>query len=124
MEKLSKEEAIANHRKMWNWIADECLKRGMKVTKKDYFSEMGIKEMPLNLCYCCEYAKSITEIAIETGFDCSKCPLIWSLIDEKSRCYGNDSPYRHFDASFCEEYYIRKAREIANLPVKEGQNEV
>ncbi len=30
---LTKEEAIANHRKMWNWIAEETLKQERKVEK-------------------------------------------------------------------------------------------
>ena len=30
---MTREEAIENHRKMWNWIADETEKRKRKVKK-------------------------------------------------------------------------------------------
>ena len=43
---LTKSEAIANHRKMWNWIADETMKRKCKVEKWDYFKAHGITDIP------------------------------------------------------------------------------
>lgn len=35
---LTREEAIANHRKMWNWIADETERWEDCATKSDYFN--------------------------------------------------------------------------------------
>ena len=54
---MTREEAIANHRKMWRWIADETERRECAVKKTDYFDAMGIHEedRPLSNCYCCEY---------------------------------------------------------------------
>lgn len=52
---LTRERAIAEHRKMWNWIADETEKLKRKVEKSDYFNAMGIDDIPDNECYCCEF---------------------------------------------------------------------
>lgn len=38
---LTREQTIAEHRKMWNWIAEECLRRKEKVEKADYFIYSG-----------------------------------------------------------------------------------
>lgn len=33
---MTRKEAIENHRKMWNWIADETVKQQRKVLKSEY----------------------------------------------------------------------------------------
>ena len=35
--KLTREQAIMEHRKMWNWIADETLRLKRRVPKDNYF---------------------------------------------------------------------------------------
>lgn len=45
--KLTKDEAIANHRRKWNWIADETLKQKRRVEEWDFFKAHGIREIPL-----------------------------------------------------------------------------
>ncbi len=68
MMKLTREQAIEEHRKMWRWIAEETLKRKKKVWKENYFKEHPeYKELPISLCWCCEYA----------DVKCLKCPLVW-----------------------------------------------
>ena len=71
--KLTKSEAIANHRKMWNWIADETLKRKGRVAKSVYFEAHGVRvlDIPLSRCYCCEYVNN------RNCADCSDCPIDW-----------------------------------------------
>ena len=94
---LTKEQAIAEHRKMWNWIAD----RLEKATSRDDFDVYDLKmeyEELHNLklfcsCYLCEYAR---EKALDEDVSlqerCIYCPLLWE--DDKSSIdficeYGN-----------------------------------
>ncbi len=77
--KLTKSEAIANHRKMWNWIAEETLKQKRKVEKSEYFKAHGITDIPLIECYCCEYAKN----------NCLNCPIDWG--GEFGACMSRDT---------------------------------
>lgn len=43
MANLTKEQAIAKHRKMWNWIADELEKdRSMPYPEAQYFIDVGL----------------------------------------------------------------------------------
>lgn len=70
---MTKQKAIANHRKMWRWIADETERREYAVDKSDYFDIMGIPEVniPLQNCYCCEYDGNVGD------GDCASCPIKW-----------------------------------------------
>ena len=85
--KLTKSQAIAEHRKMWNWIADETEKRGTIVIKSDYFSEHGIAIIPPFECYCCEYAT-------ETRNGCGNCPIDWGADTDSLMCMDK---YTHYD---------------------------
>lgn len=106
------DEAVANHRKMWNWIADETLKRQYSVEKGDYYSSMGIifEERPMCGCYCCAYV----------CLDCKRCPLKWTYFDGKPSlvCFYGGQYGRWKSAVDCNEWEeaARLAREIANLP--------
>lgn len=55
--KLTREQAISEHRKMWNWIADETDRLKRRVEKEEYFREMGILDIPHMECYCCEFER-------------------------------------------------------------------
>lgn len=108
---LSKEEAIRNHRDMWNWIANETLKRKRTIFKEDYFVAINIDydDIPENYCYCCEYAYSYNPCY-------NTCPIHWS--GDKS-CINASSEYFLWVQ---EENYIKSAelaRQIANLPERE-----
>lgn len=110
---MTREEAIANHRKMWRWIADETERRQCVVDKSNYFNAMGIpgKDRPLAQCYCCEYANDNSE----GNYDCALCPIEWptgscgqgGLYHQWFYAYGN---WRESAAL---------ARRIAELPEKE-----
>ena len=52
---LSREQAIAEHRKMWDWIVHETDKLKRKVEKSEYFDAIRIDYIPYNGCYCCEF---------------------------------------------------------------------
>lgn len=68
--KLTREQAIAEHRKMWNWIAEQIETFGFTLDihgyKKEYCSINDCYGI-LNWCFMCEY----------TNDDCNICPLDW-----------------------------------------------
>lgn len=117
---LSKAKAIKEHRKMWNWIADETYKTEECVDKCDYLNHnKECKEMDkrYNLsehfnCFCCAYAgRNNSSFAYER---CENCPLHWG----DNRCF--DDSYFHDWGLACQnddwETAYKLARKIANLP--------
>lgn len=126
--KLTFEEAIENHRKMWNWIADETEKRRELVNKSDYFEENDIIMCHL-FCFCCQYAKDnsdATRLGVEIR-DCKICPIDWGVqVDDydKHQCIKHNTPYDWWvEANSFEEWKFaaKYARQIANLPVRREQ---
>ncbi len=113
--KLTKDEAIANHRKMWNWIAEETLKQKRKVKKLEYFKAHGITglDIPFGECYCCEY----------TNMRCPDCPVKWG--GEWGSCEGKNhrSDVKGLYALWRREFdYLKSAelaKQIAELPERE-----
>ena len=114
---MKKEEAVYNHRKLWNWIAEETEKRKEVVLKAQYFYENGLSYIK-NDCYCCEYEQEFLDD------DCNHCPILWVSAGEKYKyCVAKSSPYMKWtiaseitqDYRECAKY----AREIANLPARE-----
>lgn len=126
-EQLTRQQAIAEHRKMWNWIAEECLKRKEKVEKIDYFLENYIEDfnvfklyagenLPDNLCWCCDYAnRQLFEHSKFNRFSCGFCPILWG---GAYGCASDSSPYVKFINLDFSEYGQASilARAIANLP--------
>ena len=72
MKKITKEQVIINHRKMWCWIAEwtRLLKR--KVRRIEYFDDIPVREYPRYGCYCCEFVYQFFN-----DDDCSLCPIEW-----------------------------------------------
>lgn len=119
---MTREEAIKNHRTMWNWIADQIRDGRKDVTishlKEKYLIEHGYDpDTILHECFCCEYA-----VQENGGYNdygdycddyCESCPLVW----------GNENLCK--PGYFCENtgwYWAKRteenARKIANLPEK------
>lgn len=80
---LTKEKAIEEHRKMWNWIADKLLEpetqekqKNVHVLKRDYCRKNHLNI--LHACWCCEYDWQYVHIYKR----CSNCPLEWGTEDE------------------------------------------
>ena len=72
---FTKDQAIAEHRKMWCWIYDETVKQKRPVRKEEYLEKNNIFGLYSD-CFLCEY--SIDE-TIKNGADfniCDCCPLI------------------------------------------------
>lgn len=125
----TKEEYEAAFRYMWNWIADETIKREDIVSKCEFFEEhlfdytlFTVKDAPLNYCYMCEYTKCIS-----TKYDivpnCKKCPVKWGgCMDEvsnKRECTRTGAEYDlWYNASDWQSASVY-ARAIANLPLKD-----
>lgn len=118
--KITKKEAIKNHRKMWNWIADQ-LEKGFYVTKSDYFKHHGITSVPHCTCYACEYNDQfIMKGGIVCPELCAKCPIDWGKHNagERLLCTYEGSAYQKFTCAQTFEEKAKYAREIANLPVR------
>lgn len=112
---LTFDEAIENHRKMWNWIADETERRKRIVSKGEYFRENNMFCDITNKCYCCEYGVQQTGVVNGT-IKCSVCPINW----EADICEEYGSPYNKWDNTYHDYKLSAKyARQIANLPVRE-----
>lgn len=129
--KMTKEEAIVNHRRLWNEIAD-MLDRGERcnhvdVLKRQALNNIGEENDIHNNCYCCEYAKN----------DCSRCPVIWNnesyddymceigYEDDFSIYVEHNSEWANFLILIGEKDYdtaAKIAREIANLPERREEN--
>ena len=106
---LTREQAIAEHRKMWNWIADETNRLKRKVSKYKYFDVMRIDDIPDNRCYCCEFFK-------QNPFYCGcDCIINWG---EGIVC--TDSYYEKWTSADDWQEAARLARIIANLPEREA----
>lgn len=116
---MTKQECIENHRKMWNWIADETEKRKDIVRKDEYFEAMRIpyEWRPLFECYACDFCKT----------NCENCPIDWG---GGKKCYTDNSPFNKWGEALVLgsitplKYYkeaARFAREIANLPWKNDE---
>ncbi len=120
--KLTREQAITEHRKMWNWIADETEKRGYKVSKKEYlYKERGFDETLCNDCSCCEYA--IFASLKEEKPTCSVCPIDWGINDYGARkVCCDDSLYDDWRIVTNPIHAAQLARKIANLPAKSNSD--
>lgn len=78
---FTREQAIAEHRKMWNWIAKETERRRHAVSEDDYFDCKGVPddERPSCDCFCCGYCKD----------NCFDCPIQWPTHVTYEKCCDN-----------------------------------
>lgn len=131
--KLTKEQAIEEHRKMWNWIADQYEEgRATDIyTLKseymgEYMEETELEERPFHNCFCCEYASEKVDSMISRPHRCTQCPVIWGTeihshffaCEHSFSAYGKlkkeSDKFNKLDVD--SELCARFAREIANLP--------
>lgn len=112
---LTREQAIAEHRKMWNWIADSIEENQERLficgLKRKYCLEKGLCKIK-HFCFLCEFTKG----------NCDKCPLIWESDVTEYMC-EDAKYYEDYEGiwSRCRETRDWKeqaalARQIANLP--------
>jgi hypothetical protein len=151
MDELTREEAIREHRKMWNWIANETKKSGHCVNKTDYFCEYAEfdEKIPYDKCYCCEYAFNVFKQTddLKKLFEgdifnnkCKYCPIDWGSESSHDMCCDIGDPgkfptglYLLWDESITNkdaDSAYKYAKQIAELPEakiiedKEGDNNV
>ena len=123
---FNKKDAIDEHRKMWNWIANISEKEQRFATKEEYIKEKGYEKFHIKAnCFCCAYNSSFN------ADDCLHCPLIWYERQVKEKddtcfCMSEFSPFiiyfnalgYNLSSSFKKvtiEEYVEAARKIANL---------
>lgn len=93
MDRISKEEAIKNHRAMWNWIADQYEKgsnKRVQFLKRKYIDTMDPNrderiKIPAS-CYCCYYAGLNNIAGNKYMFNCDQCPVVWPSYAEEGMC--------------------------------------
>ena len=107
--KLTKQQAIEGHRKMWNWIADEIEKRNKVLEIIDLKVEYCTTNNLLlqHNCFCCEYS-------IDDDYGCEKCPVDW--INTKHCSDDETSLYVAVLHTKQWQEQADLARQIANLP--------
>lgn len=133
--KLTKKEAIAHHRKMWNWIADRLEEHHRGCDVHMYKAKYIKENFPYNdikhNCFCCQYAAQ--EVDDIFKHFCIYCPLRWgteantdaffceqgnlSLFDSDEK-YGLWSYAQKLTEYYCYDEAAKVARQIANLPEK------
>lgn len=95
MGRISKEEAIKNHRAMWNWIADQYEKgsnKRVRFLKREYIYTMDPNRDAHAIlyasCYCCYYAGLNNIVGVENKymFNCDQCPIVWPSYAEEGMC--------------------------------------
>lgn len=127
---LTREQAIEEHRKMWQWIAEQYEK--MEHTnyigysdcmnpfdlKEKYILENGHDDFSSVYldCFLCEYTSELDDVG------CENCPLDWGIVMD---CIGTSMNrglygrlidcHRNWDFKKCTEL----ARVIAELPEKQ-----
>lgn len=137
MNMISKEEAIKNHRAMWNWIADQYEKgsnQRVRFLKREYIDTMDPnRDERIKLhesCYCCYYAGINNIVGIENMymFNCDQCPVVWPSYAREGMCCEGPSGtiglyeliekcttfYKGFDE--VRDILVKLCRLVANLP--------
>ena len=114
--KLTKEEAIREHRKMWNWIAEQYEQYGFQdiaCLKDEYLNTYRPEFLSMDSeCFCCEYVT-------QQGAECTECPVVW----------GGNKAYICTSGEYGRLCCVKKdkfiagflARKIANLPEKKDE---
>lgn len=125
---LTKEQAVQEHRKMWNWIANQYEHKtdileqyySIESIKEYYITQYFPKEKIECDCFCCEYDRRY-------GSFCNACPIEWSSKLNLNKCFDKSSTelnlygkLYHMTCAFsCKsdsQELARIARQIANLP--------
>ena len=113
---LTKEEAIAQHRKMWEWIANMVRKTKsfhlITHYKRTYLETYYPGYDILCNCFLCEYDKQVRG---QGESKCKNCPVVWGSKDE--RC--GDRLYNLASCAMTKKEQIKYSKEIAQVLEKE-----
>ena len=132
LKNLTKEQAIEEHRKMWNWIADKTFELQQCMTKDDYITQELLIDIDSEIliqanssCFCCLYASNVAKTVEKCKCKC--CPIDWgkhttdaymceSVDIENLMVRGIYSEWVYALENYDYEECARLARQIANLP--------
>ncbi len=118
---LTHYRAIQEHRKMWNWIADESERLCIPVHKRIYLNKYFEGIIVDSDCFLCDYSSCIyNRFCDKIENVCDVCPLQWNGGSGKGNCIVGE--YGLWGEAYDNGNYIeaaRLARIIANLPEKE-----
>ena len=118
--KLTKERAIAEHRKMWLWISRQIMKdysenrmiRKLYFYKKEYINKVYPNEMITCNCFCCEYVE-------QSGKGCREnCPFYWNNKHTKYLCGEHFSYYNIITSMRCTFCTLEEAKSMARMAYK------
>lgn len=92
--KLTKEQAVVEHRRMWNWIAQQYRageRYNVEEMKRRYISgELGKSpDLICNHCFCCEYS---VQVGNDSDGPCDNCPIKWPSDVEEYFCIDAYEP--------------------------------
>ena len=111
--KLTREQAIENHRKMWEWIrekvGDEPGYKERITLKRDYVNGYFQGEYIFSHCFLCEYAKQERDRQTENKCSCEFCAIDWGTDNPIYACENGKVTW--FDSPISE---------ILALPEREG----
>lgn len=123
--KLTREQVIAEHRKMWKWIAEQY-ENGKGA---NYLQAYILKEKYLlankyydlysssHLCFLCDYVHALGKRRI-----CNECPLDWGATQSCMGTLEEAGLYKQLRNCHCNKDYekcAKLARQIAELPEKQ-----
>ena len=120
--KITKEQAIINHRKMWRWIADETENTGIIHDEIDYLIRFA-KGIPYRNSFCCQYANE--QFITLSNSRCFYCSLDWGSDRTTMQCMDvyNYNDNKNIYGLWVESKYkqdiqgcVELARQIAELP--------
>lgn len=112
---LTRDQAIAEHKEMWLWIAEEIEKLKLCVNigscKIKYLSKKKYKVYPWGNCFLCQYDFQFSE-----SVACERCPV--KSTGEGNGCLGG----LFFEVCHAETWQKQAAlaRQIAELPEREN----
>ena len=136
MKVLTRERAIQEHRKMWNWIADQYenhtnifqSRQCIQELKTKYIITQTSYDQIMFSCFCCEYVFS-------HGRTCSNCPIDWGSSSVSNMCLFRDESHKlnlygilqpRWFINMSEETILECsaiARQIANLPERDSDED-
>lgn len=121
----TKSEAIAEHRKMWHWIANnlEKTKNGAQNLSpsevirqlKQQYCDMHDLDCIHN-CICCEYDCQINRFA--GPYRCTNCPVIWGTENQYMDgyyCEHSKALYKIIKKTYDINEQVKLAHQIAEL---------
>lgn len=119
---LTREQAIAEHRKMWRWIATETEKESRKVLKQDYLEQNGYSG--ISLCYSCFLCEFTSQR--DKWLDCSLCPIDWDSEKDSGMCqYKSPRKLGYYGEWLCTNYTEwQQAAELASIIAELPEREV